>query len=68
MKNLKKFLWGRYSAFPLTLATDQAIPGMLLEARWFFSRPRRLIRQDGFVWDLLKLARKKYQSRLALTA
>ena len=41
---------------------------MLLEARWFFSRPRRLIRQDGFVWDLLKLARKKYQSRLALTA
>ena len=65
MKNIHSFLWGRYSAFPLTLGTDQSVPGMLLEAKWFLSRPRRLIREDGFVWDLLKLPKKKYASRVA---
>ena len=65
MKNIGKFLWGRYSAFPLALGTDQAIPGMLLEARWFLSRPRRLIREDGLVWELLNLPKGKYASRIA---
>ena len=65
MDNLRHFLWSRYSAFPLMLSSENALPGMLLEARWFFSRPRRLLREDGFVWDLLKLNKSKYSSRVA---
>lgn len=66
--NIDKFLGERYSAFPLMLATERAIPGMLIETDWNVSFPilwkekPKFRREEGFTWDLLKLDKNKYQS------
>lgn len=50
------------------LATERAIPGMLLETDWHAGFPRiweaepEFRREEGFAWELLQLDESKYQS------
>lgn len=65
---LYKFMTERYQAFPLMLASERAIPGMLLECQWKQSFPifgdwtPRFERMEAFVWELLSLAADEYKS------
>jgi hypothetical protein len=64
------FLWQRCAAVPLTLNTDRAIPGMLLETEWcpwlleFLNLAPKFLREDGFGWDLLKLGKGAFDTDL----
>jgi hypothetical protein len=68
--NIHKFLADRYSAFPLMLATERAIPGMLIETDWdvsipiFWKETPEFRHEEGFTWDFLQLDENKYQSEI----
>ena len=69
---LYEFLNERYNAYPLMLATEKSIPGMLLEADWrrgilldiWPTKHPEFRREEGFAWELLEQPEQEYESEM----
>lgn len=60
---IQEFMKERYGAHLLPLATERAMPGMLLETDWGFGKVT-FTREEGYAWEYLGLAADEFSSSL----